>query len=437
MSETVRTETINTALGALERVLDRRLVAALEVCARCGICAEACHVYASDPRPEHVPAARAERVRAVYRRQHDPLGKLFPWLVGAKDLTEPDLDALAEPAFASCTLCRRCTINCPFGVDTALIMRAARAMLTATDRAPEMLVMLADAAIARGEHAEEFREIYREIVAGLEHEAQERLGDPTLRIPLDQQGAEILYVGLSGAHTILPAAIIFHEANASWTLSMFEASNYGLFLGDPARAKAIARRIVDEAVRLGVKEVVLTECGHAYAALRWEAPNWFGGEFPFKVRSIVEVLADYVRDGRLALDPTANPEPVTYHDSCNLARNGGLIEAPRIVLRAAVQNFVEMNPHGKENFCCGGGGGLVAIPEWFETRMRAGRKKAEQIRAAGAPVVATSCENCNLQLTDLNGYYDLNVQVVGLMELVVNALLKARRRHAVPLPEAA
>ena len=430
-------EVVTTALAALERSLDRRLVAALEVCARCGICAESCHVYASDPAPAHVPAARAEAVRTIYRRQHDPLGKVFPWLAGAKDLTEPALDALVETAFASCTLCRRCTINCPLGVDTALIMRAARSMLTATGKAPEMLVMLADAAIARGEYADEFREIYREIVASLEEEAQEKTGDPTLRIPLDNEGADILYVGLSGAHTILPAAILFHEAGANWTLSMFEASNYGLFLGDPTKAKAIAKRIVDEAMRLGVKEVVLTECGHAYTALRWEAPNWFGGEFPFRVRSIVEVLADYVQEGRLRLDPSVNTEPVTYHDSCNLARNGGLVEAPRIVLRAAVANFVEMTPHGKENFCCSGGGGLVAVPEWFETRMRAGAKKAEQIRAAGAPVVATSCENCNLQLTDLNSYYKLDVKVVGLMELVVNALLAEKRRQALPLQEAA
>jgi Fe-S oxidoreductase len=430
-------EVVHTALEVLERSLDRRLIAALEVCARCGICAEACHVYASEPRPEHVPASRAERVRAAYRRRHDPIGRRFPWLVGAADLTEGDLDALVDTAFATCTLCRRCTINCPFGVDTALIMRAARAMLTATGRAPEMLVMLADAAIARGEQADEFREVYREMVAGLEEEARERAGDPTLRIPFDRAGAEMLYVGLSGAHTIIPAAIIFHAAGADWTLSMFEASNYGVFLGDPGKAKAIARRIVDEAVRLGVQDVVLTECGHAYAALRWEAPNWFGGPLPFRVRSIVEVLADYVREGRLVLDPSANPAPVTYHDSCNLARNGGVIEAPRVVLRAAVANFVEMTPHGKEAFCCGGGGGLVAVPEWFEIRMRAGRKKAEQIRAAGAPVVATSCENCNLQLTDLSGYYGLGVKVIGLMELVVNALLAARRRQGLPAAEAA
>ncbi len=422
-------ETVNTVLSAFDRVVDRRLVAMLEVCARCGICAESCHVFASTGDPQDAPTARGEAVRKFYRREHDPLGRLFPWWIRAKDATEEDLDALVETAFASCTLCQRCALNCPFGVDTALIMRATRSALTAAGKAPEMLVQLADAAVARGENLDLFREIYREIVADLERQAQEQLGDPTVRIPMEKEGADILYVALSGAHTILPAAIIFHAAGADWTLSAFEASNYGVFLGDPEKAKAIAKRIVDEAKRLGVRQVVLTECGHAYAAMRWEAPNWFGETFAFRVRSIVELLAEYVQEGRLALDPSANPEPVTYHDSCNLGRKGGLLEEPRIVLRAVVQNFREMTPNRAESFCCGGGGGLVALPEYEERRLRAGRKKAEQIRATGAPLVATSCENCFLQLRDLSGHYALGVEVTGLMELVVRALLKARARR--------
>ncbi len=419
-------ETVKAALAAFERALDRRVLTALEVCARCGICADSCHVFASTGELQHAPTARSEAVRRIYRRSYDPLGRLFPWWVRARDATEEDLDALREAAFATCTLCQRCAMNCPLGVDTALIMKAARAMLAAAGRAPEMLVQLADAAVARGENVEVFREVYREIVADLEQQAREQLGDPALRIPLERQGAEILYVALSGAHTILPAAIIFHAAGADWTLSAFEASNYGVFLGDPEKARAIARRIVDEATRLGVRQVVLTECGHAYAALRWEAPNWFDDPFPFAVRSIVEVLAEYVREGRLDLDPSATPGPVTYHDSCNLARKGGLLEEPRIVLRAAVQDFREMTPNRAEAYCCGGGGGLVAIPEYEERRLRAGRKKAEQIRAAGAKLVATSCENCFLQIRDLSAHYGLGVEVTSLMELVVRALLKTR-----------
>jgi len=418
-------EGIRQALNAFEQALDRRLVTALEVCARCGICSESCHVFAADPDPRNTPAAKAEKVRRFYRRRHDPIGRFLPWWVGAGDLTEADLEELAEIAFGSCTLCRRCTMNCPMGVDTALIMRAARAMLTAAGKAPEMLVQLADAAIARQENLAFFREFYIDQIRELEQELQERLGDPSARIPVEKAGAEILYVALSGAHTILPAAILFHAVGADWTLSMFEAANYGYFLADAARAKAIAGRIVEEARRLGVKEIVLAECGHAYTVLRWEAPNWFE-DFPFQVRSIIEVAAEWIQQGRLPLDPSANPEPVTYHDSCNLGRNGGLLEEPRIILRAAVRDFREMTPNRAENFCCGGGAGLVAIPEWYEKRMRAGRPKVEQIRRTGARVVVASCDNCRLQLSDLNDHYGLGVRISGLMDLVVNAYLAAR-----------
>jgi len=419
-------EQIQQALATFERSLDRRLLAALEVCARCGICAESCHVFAADPDIRNAPAAKAEAVRRFYRRLHDPIGRLFPWWVGAKDLTEGDLEELVEIAFGTCTLCRRCTMNCPMGVDTALIMRAARAMLTAAGKAPEMLTQLADAAIARGENLEFFRELYIEQIRDLERTLQEQTGDPSARIPVEKVGAKILYVALSGAHTILPAAILFHAVGADWTLSMFEAANYGYFLADLARAKAIARRIVEEARRLGVEEIILAECGHAYTVLRWEAPNWFE-DFPFRVRSIIEAAAEWIQQGRLPLDPSANPEPVTYHDSCNLGRNGGLLEEPRIILRAVAQDFREMTPNRAENFCCGGGAGLVAIPEWYEKRMRAGRRKVDQIRQTGARVVVASCDNCRLQLRDLNDYYGLGVEVSGLIDLVVNAYLAARR----------
>ena len=188
-------ELVQQALAAFEKSLDRRLLAALEVCARCGICAESCHVFAAEPDFRNAPAAKAEAVRRFYRRHHDPIGRLFPWWVGAKDLTEADLDELAELAFGACTLCRRCTMNCPMGVDTALIMRAARAMLTAAGKAPEMLVQLADAAIAREENLELFREFYIDQIRELERELQEQTGDPAARIPVEKERAEILYRG--------------------------------------------------------------------------------------------------------------------------------------------------------------------------------------------------------------------------------------------------
>jgi Fe-S oxidoreductase len=412
----------STALEVLEQQLTQPLVASLEVCARCGICAESCHYFLSDPSLENVPAARGEALRRVYRAEKDWLSRILPRWTGAEKLTEEGLSRLAETAFTRCTLCRRCTFNCPMGVDTPLLMRAVRAMATASGAAPEILVMLADAAIEKGKNPEFFRDVFLAQMADLEQVLQEKVGDRSARITVERPGAKVLYVGLSGTHTILPPAILFHRAREDWTLSIFEASNYGVFLSDTLRAKQIASRIIEEAKQLQVQEVVLSECGHAYAALRWDAPNWFGEPFPFRVTSLVEKIDEYLAAGGLRLNPQANSERVTYHDSCNMARNGGVIEQPRRILKAATSQFVEMTPNRAEAYCCGGGGGLVAQPDYAELRLRAGKPKADQIRKTGAQVVVAACENCRLQLGDLTTHYGLGVRVSALADLVVNAL---------------
>jgi Fe-S oxidoreductase len=416
------TETIELALKALEAQLNQPLETALEACARCGICAEACHYYRAEPKVEHIPAYRAEQLRSVYRYEHDFLSRLFPIWTRSKKLDEATLAKLTEIAFSQCTLCRRCTVNCPLGVDTPLMMRAIRAMASASGTAPEILVMLADAAIEKGKDPSFFKDIFLEQIQEMEVQLREITGDANATIPVEKQGAKILYVPLAGAHTILPPAIVFNAAKEDWTLSIFEAANYGVFLADMKRAKEVARRIVDEANRLGVKEIVIAECGHAYASYRWDVPNWFAGEFDFKLRSLIEVLAEYIQAGKINVDPTAIPESVTYHDSCNLARNGGLIEEPRYVLSRITTDFREMTPNKAEAICCGGGGGLVALAEYADRRITAGKPKAEQIKKTGARVVVAACENCRLQIGDLNEHYNLNVRITALTDLVVRAM---------------
>lgn len=416
------TTSVDSALNLLERQLNQPLVAALEVCAHCGLCAEACHYFVADPKPEHVPAARAEALRQVYRAEHDWLSQVLPGWTNAGKLTEEKLESLAQMAFSRCTLCHRCTVNCPMGLDTPLLMSTVRTMATATGHAPEVLEMLADAAIEKGRDPASYLDFFREGVRDIEKELQELTGKPEARIPLQKQGAKMLYVALSGAHTILPVAAIFETVGEDWTLSIFEAANYAFFLNDVPRAKEIAKRIVDEAKALGVQEIVISECGHAYQAMRWAAPNWFGDEFTFRVRSIVEVIAEYIQQGRLQLDPTANPEPITYHDPCNLARKGGVIEEPRIILRAVTTDFRELTPNREEAYCCCGGSGLVALPEYTDVRLAAGQPKAKQIWLSGARVVAAACENCRLQLTDLGEHYAMHYRVTALADLVVKAM---------------
>jgi Fe-S oxidoreductase len=266
------------------------------------------------------------------------------------------------------------------------------------------------------------------IVTGLEgtrEKLRKRTGDPEADIPVDKEGARMLYVALSGEHSILPAAHIFHEAGEDWTLSLWGAANYGYFLGDGVKAQKIAGRIVDEAKRLGVEEVVNTECGHAYRVLEFFYEAWSGEKLPFKVVHILEVIERYLSEGRISVERGIT-ETVTYHDPCQFGRNGGIFEQPRAIIRALAPDFREMTPNRERNWCCGGGGGLVAIPEMEELRLKSGLKKVEQIERTQASVVATSCENCRLQLEDLDKKHELGIRVVPVMELVADALVPER-----------
>lgn len=423
------TTTTEQARIELEKRFNRLVgTSATNLCTHCGWCIDSCHVYLATGDVRLSPVGKADLIRRHYKRSHDWLSRIFPGWTGARrDLTDEELDDWVEAAFQACTLCERCVINCPMGVETPQLLGAARGALTALGKAPEILDQLADAAIAREEHLDMFSEFFVEQISVLEEEVQEKLGDPTARIPVNEP-AEILYVPLSGAHTIVPQAIIFNVLGVSWSLSMFDASNYAMFIADIPRAKKIAQRVISEAERLGVKELVISECGHAYAAFKWEAPKWFGGPLPFKVRSIVEVLDEYVSNGLLELDPTANPEPVTYHDPCNLGRKGGVFDEPRRVVQAASMDFREMTPTREMNYCCGGGGGMVAETDWTEQRITFGGPKAEQIRETGATRVITSCDNCRHQINELGEHYEIPLEnVVSVSELLVDALLAARR----------
>ncbi len=174
-------------------------------------------------------------------------------------------------------------------------------------------------------------------------------------------------------------------------------------------------------LRAGV--LVMAECGHGFRSQRWEGETWAGHKYPFPIMSFVELQAQYIREGRIKLDKSKNPLRVTYHDPCNQVRSGGIVEEPRYILQHAVEEFVDMTPHGVDNFCCGGGGGMLAMTEFSKSRITAGKIKADQIAATGAKICATTCHNCLDQLGELSRHYKLGVKVQNLSELVAAALV--------------
>jgi Fe-S oxidoreductase len=192
-----------------------------------------------------------------------------------------------------------------------------------------------------------------------------------------------------------------------------------------AKAKEAANWIVQEALRLGVQAIVYPECGHATRTLLYYFDNWFGDATAGIERlSIVKLLASYLSQGRITVRSDTFDVPLTYHDPCNIGRNGGMYEEPRSLIRSVSTNLRELNPNRDLNWCCGGGGGLIAaMEEMDEIRLKAGRPKAEQIRETGAEWVVTACENCKTQLADLNDHYGLGVEIKGVADLVADALV--------------
>jgi Fe-S oxidoreductase len=393
----------------------------LETCTRCGVCTEACHVYASMGQVRYIAAYRGEIVRRLYKKYFKGRGKFWPSVGEAKELTEMAVEELFDAAY-SCTGCRRCMVYCPFGIDTQMLMSIAKLLLIGAGSEPEILSMLADTSVEKGKSLDLFKEGFLEGIKRLETEvvAKWKLEAGETAIPVDKEGADLLYVALAGAHSIIPAAAVFNAAGENWTLSFFEAVNFGAFVGDPTKTKLILDRIINEAKRLKVKEVCVCECGTAYRVMKQ-----LSGKQPFKVVSITEVHARYLREGRIKLDKTRLKGAVTYHDPCQIARNAGVIDEPRYILQHLTDDFREMTPEPKYNWCCGGGGGLVALgEETLDFRMKSSRVKADQVKDSGAAILATACENCHTQLSNLNDHYKMGMQVEFLSSLVAEALVR-------------
>jgi Fe-S oxidoreductase len=393
----------------------------LETCTRCGVCTEACHVYASMGQVKYIAAYRGEIVRRLYKKYFKSRGKVWPSVGEAKELSDMALEELYEAAY-SCTGCRRCMVYCPFGIDTQMLMSIAKLLLVGAETEPEILTLLADTSVEKGKSIDLFKDSFMQGIKRLETEvvSKWKLEAGETAIPVDVEGADLLYVALAGAHSIIPAAAIFNAAGESWTLSFFEAVNFGAFVGDPSKTKLILDRIVNEAKRLKVKEVCICECGTAYRVMKQ-----LTGEQPFKVSSITEVHARYIREGRFKLDKTKLDGAVTNHDPSQIARNGGVMDEPRYILKHLTDDYRELTDEPRYNWCCGGGGGLVAMGEdTLDFRMKSARVKVDQVNVTGAKTLATACENCHAQLSDLNNHYKMGVEVKFLSSMIADALIQ-------------
>ena len=417
----------NKAQIAVDKFLeftDGEVASFFEACVHCGECAEACHFYMATEDPKYTPTYKLLPMIKAYKREKAPLRsirKMFGLLPPA--VTEDELREWETLVYDSCTMCGRCTMVCPMGIDIAGTIRKMREGYAAADIVPDGLKRAVDFV---EKTSSPMGITPKALLAQISHQEKET----GIKIEVDKQGADYMAIlssmEIMGFPEIIGAyAKIFKKAGVSWTISTkaYEATNVGVQIGSGPLAKEIVTRVVDAAEELGVKYVISPECGHAYGAIRWAGPNMVGRQFKFEVVHIIELLDQLRREGRI---PAGDKDgrKMTLHDPCQIIRRGGLLKEPRSLMDDACSDFVEMENAGLGNLCCGGGGGVSANPHAAELQNAAFGCKVDQLNVIdGLEAVVVPCANCRTVFEEGLEEREMDhLEVIGLGELVAETL---------------
>ncbi len=415
--------TIEKGLNFIKAQIDAPVASFFSSCVHCGLCAEACLFYTETEDPRYTPINKVEPMRRVWEQEYTVLGRLKSMLGLGKPVDEKTFKEWETLVYDGCTLCGRCSQVCPVGNDISGMIRKIREGFAAAGYAPPDLIGATQRAIEIGSP---MGVKLPALKAQIRH-LKEHTG---LDVTFDEKGVEYMVLLSSMEIMNFPEyleglARIMKQAGKSWTIAStaFEATNSGIQIGVSDLARELVSRVVDAAEALGVKTVISPECGHAYTAIRWEGPNLIGRPYQFEVKHILEVLDEFTRDGLIKTEGMEEAR-LTYHDPCQIARKGGVIEQPRRLLNKVAKNFVEMSDQGVMNWCCSGGGGVSANERAEQVKLVAFKRKKSQLDELKVDTLVTACANCRLTLEeglDANG---MDLPVVGLTEIVADHLVE-------------
>jgi Fe-S oxidoreductase len=418
----VTTFNLERGLAAFRAEIDGPVAAFFSSCVHCGICAQSCPFYLETGDPKYTPILKLEPLRLVWESEFTLWGKIKGALGLQRKVTDAMLAEWEELIYDSCSMCGRCSMVCPVGNDIQAMVRKSREGMVAAGHAPEGLAGAAVRAVKTGSP---MGLQWKTLQVQIEH-VQTSSG---LTVPVDQAGVDYL-VMLSSMEVInFPEYLeaitkIFDHAGVTWTLSTqcFEATNAGIQIGNKDIAALLVERVVDAAVKLGVKNVISPECGHAYTAIRWEGPNLIGRRYPFRVFHIIEVLDQLRAQGRITTEGK-ELDRLSLHDPCNLARKSGVIQQQRNLMDLVADQFVELPEHGRFQWCCGAGGGVSSNERAEPLKLAAFKRKKAQIEAVEPERMVTMCATCRTQLEEGLEHFNMDIPVVGLTELIADHLV--------------
>ncbi len=430
IDEGINTGAVRLNVEKVKRVIDKvitnetgaRLKIYVDTCVHCGLCSEACHFYLShDNDPAYSPAGKVKQTMGEILKKNS-------------DINVESIKRISEIASTECNLCRRCSMYCPFGIDIAYIMLVVRRICHMLGITPQYIQATAHSHAATYNQMWVKEDEWIDTLLWQEEEAQDEI--PNLRIPIEKEGVDVMYSVIGPepkfrAQLIYQAAVIMNVADIDWTMPAtagWDNSDMAMYTGDHEIMGRLKKVHFETAMRLKVNRIVMGECGHAFRSVYDMGNRWLGWEMPpIPIVHAIEFYYELLTEGRIKIKKKFE-SPVTLHDPCNIVRGGGLHEMARVVVSATCSEFIEMTPNREHNYCCCAGGGVINCgPPYKMTRVKGNRIKAEQLfnaKARGAKTVISPCHNCHSGLEDIIKYYELNMDLKFLGDIIYESMEK-------------
>jgi Fe-S oxidoreductase len=396
-----------------------RLKVYLDTCVHCGLCSEACHTYLSRGKdPDFSPVGKVKNTLWEMVKRKGKVDAEF-------------MKNAARIVFTECGVCRRCSMYCPFGIDIAYLLLVVRRILNLLYVVPAYLQDTTNSHAATMNQMWVQQDEWIDTLQWQEEEAQMEMAKA--RIPLDKEGAEVMYSVIAPEPKILAQLLsymsqIMTVAGVDWTMPAtdgWDNSNMAMYSGDFETMARVERLHYETAMRLKVKKIVMGECGHAFRGAAYDGPKWLSWRFPpIPLVHAIEWYYELLTSGKIKIVKKFT-EPVTVQDPCNTVRGRGLHHQLRYIMNALCTDFRDMSPRFEHNYCCMAGGGTINCgPPWTKSRATSNKVKADQLKATGAKYVVTPCHNCHSGIEQIINFYKLGIHTKFIADILIECMEK-------------
>ncbi len=386
----------------------------LDACTQCGECLKYCPVQDVTGNPTISPPEKIRIFREFIRATEGLKSKLF----GPAEIDRKLLEDFTRAVF-ECTTCGACGENCPVGIFTQRLWPMLRKEMVRRGLGPiGPQAQMPDAIRETGNP-------YRKPVS-------ERFSPWFPEGVKVSETAEVgYYAGCTGAYEAQPMVkgdvTVLQAIGESFTMLPAEEEvccGFPLFItGQHDMLEDLVKRLVSSYKAKGVNMLVCS-CPCCVNMMSRDWPVFYGGELPFRVRHITQVVADALKRKKLVVRGNLR-QRLIYHDPCYLSRGVGIIEEPRAVLRSIPGvELIEFDRHGRNSRCGGAGGAARKV--FHENAVAMGRLSIDEACEKKADRLILSCPACYAKVNEAMAGYERQVRITDIMELLAELLERGR-----------